>query len=590
MFLQAYINVHRADLDADALWKKIRKSFEYGDVLITIGTAKLTAKTEKAYGLVSEHAYAVLDVTEAGGSRTMLVKNPWANGTTWRSGVSRPKLSGGAPEEESSNTDEEDDSKSAIDSIGSRSASPIEESAHHIEEEALQPGSFWMKLEDIVQSFEVLYLNWNPGLFKHRNDVHFVWELSEDRSPFQSCRTKPQYSLTSDVDESVWVLLSRHFRDSPKDEDVSQRKPEYISLYAYKSGGKRVIHNKRPQAFQKSPFFDSHQTLIKLDMSAGIPLTIVGFEEDFSNSKYTFTLSAFARNPLTLVPAKEPYSDRIALEGHWTHETSGISSTSVLYRKNLQYTLYLPAITKVALLLETLQEKVSVNVRVFRSGGERIKLFQTQDLVADSGKYHEGCGLAETKDSLPAGAYTIVCSTLDALHDKTAFQLHAYSHVNASLNPSRREGSGRFRQRLSDVSFAASVRKMAAPIVPQRYALLYLEAILAKTIHTRPEMSSSPVRLTIELGTGQDRVIIISSSGGMFKDASDGIRTEDCNVSPQLVSDKRGAPINELWLVLERMGGDFAGHSQPEERFHVDAYSDNFNWAQMGVWRQMEAS
>ena len=44
---------------------------------ITIGTGALSSEEEQQTGLVPSHAYAVLDVREAGTLKMLKVKNPW---------------------------------------------------------------------------------------------------------------------------------------------------------------------------------------------------------------------------------------------------------------------------------------------------------------------------------------------------------------------------------------------------------------------------------------------------------------------------------------------------------------------------------
>jgi calpain-7 len=48
-------------------WERLKSAHSFGDCLVTIATADaLTAEQEQATGLVPGHAYAVLDVREAG--------------------------------------------------------------------------------------------------------------------------------------------------------------------------------------------------------------------------------------------------------------------------------------------------------------------------------------------------------------------------------------------------------------------------------------------------------------------------------------------------------------------------------------------
>ena len=59
----------------------------FGDCLITIATGGMTAAEEERLGLVSSHAYAVLDAQQVGSLRMLQVKNPWSR-FRWRGAYS----------------------------------------------------------------------------------------------------------------------------------------------------------------------------------------------------------------------------------------------------------------------------------------------------------------------------------------------------------------------------------------------------------------------------------------------------------------------------------------------------------------------
>lgn len=63
----------------DRAWERLVSAHKFGDCLVTIATGEaLTAEEQDATGLVPGHAYAVLDVREAGILKMLQVKNPWA--------------------------------------------------------------------------------------------------------------------------------------------------------------------------------------------------------------------------------------------------------------------------------------------------------------------------------------------------------------------------------------------------------------------------------------------------------------------------------------------------------------------------------
>src|SRR3954467_14735944 len=101
-------------------------AFTYGDVMITLGTGKLPRKLEKSLGLVGEHAYAVLDLKQAGDRQLLLVKNPWSEGSIWK----------GSLVNDSDDIENEDWVKDLHSTLP--------------KSDKLQPGTFWIDLDDVM--------------------------------------------------------------------------------------------------------------------------------------------------------------------------------------------------------------------------------------------------------------------------------------------------------------------------------------------------------------------------------------------------------------------------------------------------------
>lgn len=70
-----------AGFDEGRLWERMLSASKYGDCLLTVATGELRemgGEEEERIGLVSTHAYAVLQVREVLGLRLLMLKNPWA--------------------------------------------------------------------------------------------------------------------------------------------------------------------------------------------------------------------------------------------------------------------------------------------------------------------------------------------------------------------------------------------------------------------------------------------------------------------------------------------------------------------------------
>src|SRR5262249_4780575 len=116
--------------------------------MITLGTGKLSAKEETELGLAGSHDYAELDMRDTRSQRQVLIKNPSCDGMVWKGFQ--------APAEEGQDQSWTKDLREALPQQSPETT-----------------GTFWMNYSDVVQHFESLYLNWNPGLFLHRQDHHF---------------------------------------------------------------------------------------------------------------------------------------------------------------------------------------------------------------------------------------------------------------------------------------------------------------------------------------------------------------------------------------------------------------------------------
>ncbi|EMD00076.1 hypothetical protein BAUCODRAFT_63830 [Baudoinia panamericana UAMH 10762] len=543
------------ELEPDRFWKRILTAFDYGDVMVTMGTGKMTAKTERELGLAGEHDYACLDLREVDGQRLLLIKNPWCEGTSWRGKSSRDLL----------NADEQ-----------------------------LSPGTFWMDLDNVVQHFESMYLNWNPGLFGYREDMHFAWDLSRagragnvPRGRFASLSAHPQMTVTATQGGTVWILLWRHFKNAISEGATEEEIAEgcydidlcgHIALVAFSVQGRRVLLPEKHIA--KAWFVDSPQTLLKLDdCMPGQVYTIAPLEQDLAAVEHTFTLSCFANSPLLLVQAAERSQYAHTLTAAWTKETAGGNAHSPKYSVNPQFSIAVPQKTRISLLLEAMNEDLNVHVKLVHGQGQRIHTIRNRDIVFDSKEYSRGCCLAEHAE-LEAGQYTIVCSTFEP------DQLGVFILLIESSQPTRvamlpREGAGRITLELSAVAFKRGESRVAAPLAPRRLVRLYavVRHLDSGGVARRATSGSrSLVRLSIESGRGPNRRIHIASGEGDYADCAGGVvRTEDIEIQPEMVT--RG---KDLWLVLDRM---YASGEAEDERFSVELFVDQPDAVTCGVWR-----
>ncbi|KAK8022333.1 Calpain-like protease palB/cpr-8 [Apiospora rasikravindrae] len=536
------------DIDFDQTWARVKKAYDYGDVIITLGTGRLSLAEEETSGLVGEHDYAVLDISESQGNKRMLVKNPWCAGLVWKG-------------------------------IGSSDArqSPSDHPTK------LKPGSFWISFHDVTQNYESLYLNWNPGLFTERQDHHFVWELPPP-SLSLSFAHNVQYSMTASASGSAWILLSRHFQDAELDiaralsnstlSDVST-KLGFMSLYIFdNANGCRVELGDK--SLYRGPFVDSPQTLAPFEAKKGVSYTIVVAQQGLPLPSYAFTLSFFSRCPLTITKARDSMLYHTELKSSWTRRTAGGNAAAATYLFNPQFALTIPKSAResddggpLAILLSTDSPDLAVHIDLVWASGRRVTTLAVRDIVATSGEYRRGCALLRVPRLDPGTTYTVVCSTFEP-GQLADFSLRVGANIDqCRLVPVAADAAGMLRTPLAPLLFEGPSEAPRKTARVQVGRLTRASVILTRrcggasgssggsggrSIPGTPR-SLPHVRLRVELGRGPDRVVVAASGdedndeGEFMEVGAVGLRTREFDLDPLLIQARRG-----LWIVVEVMG------------------------------------
>ena len=547
-------------MDRDALWLRVLKAFNYGDVLITMGTGKLTEREERGLGLVGEHDYSVLGVKELRGQQLFLVKNPWSNGRAWKGHIRCQSPPTGVDKK--------------LHGLRLDEANLAEAS----NEQALAPGTFWIPLNDIFQSFESIYLNWNPGLFSCREDLHFKWDLSDSRSLDGCLGLNPQYSVRSKTAGVVWLLLSRHFTNPQliASEPVVQRPSEtgetdqgFISLYAFNSAGRRVILS--DGAVAHGPYVDSPNALLKVEMSPGEALTVVVSEQTLPRKVNIFSLSAFAFAPLELGPASEKYQHTSVIHGAWTATTSGGNASSPHYHVNPQFSVALAETSDISLLLRTSTAGWPVHVRLVCANGKQVQSVTTRDVVGGSGEYRKGFAFAEIP-RVQAGTYTVVCSTFEQ-GQVGSFSLSVSSMTACHVDRVPLAAAGRFVTRVPTAVWSPGKDRLLAPLVTRRLNRLSLSAKSCEHPKAVSKHYCSPLKISVKLGRGSTTQTITVSGDDNFRDARYvGVHTPDVDILP-------GMCVRGLWIALDRLGSSGIPN---DESVEIQILSDGP--VEVGAW------
>lgn len=562
------------------LWTRIHNAFLYGDVLVTAGTGRMSKRQERELGLEGQHSYVVLDMKESNGDRLLLVKNPWVEGKGWK----------GPKPDAVMQVATSDAIANRLTSLQSyhQDSLPTAERPH--------PTTFWIGLEQVIQHFESLYLNWNPGLFSHREDAHFEWLIESQQSPGGCIVNHPQFTFSAKGTGVAWFLLSRHFRDAPadtKDEsdafndgsvradaqfDTTGEQPKgYMSIYICDGHGKRLYM--KESYLESSDYVTTPQCLLRFDTIADTPYTLVVDQDDLPPSMYTFTISAFSASAITLEQAPQKYPNQYTEQGSWTRQTAGGSTSSSRYFENPQYSLEVKERGSLAILL-TGQHGNPLHVKLALGYGKRIYRLQSRDVLVDSGDHRSGCVFAEIQDLQP-GLYTVICSLFEA-GQVGDYTLRVDSTSTVVLKQIPRDGAGLISMKLAPACFGPQIHKIAAALAPHRLASYTIVARFLKATSPRSgdlgKLARSPLRLSVELGRGPERRFLIASERGEYADSAT-VRSESVNIDPKV------ATQGDLWLVLDRLSGP---GGPIEEWYEVEIYTDMPQACSVGVWRNWD--
>ncbi|KAH0627281.1 hypothetical protein JD844_002804 [Phrynosoma platyrhinos] len=366
-------------------FRMLYQRFHKGDVLITTATGMMTEEEGERWGLVPTHAYAVLDIREYKGLRFLQLKNPWSH-LRWKGRYSEKDMKNWTPElQKYLNFDP-------------RTAQKIDN------------GIFWISWEDLCKYYDVIYLSWNPCLFKESTCIHSTWDAKQGPAKdAYSLANNPQYKLEVHCPQggaAVWVLLSRHITDK----DDFARNREFITMVVYKTDGKKVYYPADPPPYIDGIRINSPHYLTKMTLtSPGThTFTLVVSQYEKQNTIH-YTLRVYSACKFTFSKIPTPYTVSKRVNGQWKGRSAGgcgnfreTSKNNPIYQFQLEKTG--------SLLIELRgprQYSVGLELVTVSTVGDPGHLsFQKKN----SGDYRCGFCYLEV-ESVPAGVYNIIPST-----------------------------------------------------------------------------------------------------------------------------------------------------------------------------------
>eukprot|EP01135_Chromosphaera_perkinsii_P004541 Nk52_evm11s288 gene=Nk52_evmTU11s288 len=310
------------------LWRRAKNGFEKGECLVTLASRPLSEAEEERTGLVSSHAYAVLDIRQECGKLLMKLKNPWSH-TRWKGhyGVHdkanwsielQKALGYDRGQEEALATEDKDD------------------------------GVFWINYKSVCHFYNVIYMNWNPMLFKYRYTLHRKWPAnSGPQKDSYNMEYNPQYCLSLKFSKDhiknhtkalVWILLTKHIT---KIEDFADNQ-DFIGVHVYnaKSGGNRIYYPDDMMQIEAVKINSPHY-LAQLEVEP--PKTGDTTSHTLVISQYQklhsicYTLKLYGNGPFSLQEVKSPYTKKKKILGQWTTVSAGGCGNHWSFANNPQY-------------------------------------------------------------------------------------------------------------------------------------------------------------------------------------------------------------------------------------------------------------
>ncbi|KAM0349277.1 hypothetical protein ACHAPU_003686 [Fusarium lateritium] len=534
------IFLQREDIEMDRLWRRIKNAHDSENVVVTLGTGRISAEEEDLLGLIGEHDYAIMDLDMVGDSRRLLVKNPWCDGPVWKGGIAQPF----------------DASTSQISSLQQEPPSSA-------------AGSFWMTLEDVFQHFESMYLNWNPALFPQRQDHHFTWHMPPPELSSSLVRN-PQYAFQTPAGGPIWILVSRHFVDAElelarhRNDTMAavSGKLGYMSILVFDNDGHKVQVSDGDM--YRGPYVDSPQTLARLDTSPKKRYTVVIDQHEFPLPEYTLTLSFLSQDQIVVKEAEDAMTHTKEVTGSWTRRVAGGSAACTTYASNPQYKLSITESGSLSILLSTNMQDVHVHVDLVWSQGRRVQTLKVRDLAGSSGEYRRGCAVANIPH-VDAGVYTVVCSTFDA-GQLADFVLRVSSMTAVTMQPVPADAAGKLRKTLTPfrLSDGEEVRRAQLSVNWLTRTSVTVRSVTSPGLDPLNRPSSTlMIRVSVAHGWDPERTTVATSGDGEYEELKTIVRTSELDMEPARIQ-REG-----MWLVVESMGTSQAG-----EYIEIEIHSD----------------
>lgn len=347
-------------------WDRLYSANSFGDCLITVSTTReMTETTAEALGLVTGHAYAVLEVFQArDGTRLLQLKNPWAS-KSWTGKFSPLDKASWQNHTLRAELDYDPDVAAKHDD-----------------------GIFWIRWEDILCYFQNIQLSWNPGLFAYRTQTHKFWP--GDQGPVNdtfNVGENPQYVLILSEEAiakkaAVWVMISRHVT---KQEQEGAEVNDFLTIHMLRNNAKkeRMWYPHGRNSLVNGAYTNNPHVLVRYDIGGPQDKFIsLVLSQHQKSQDLGYTLSCYCTEHFTLSPPQNdlPYSTQVS--GSWTPETAAGPIGKEQYFQNPTYEIQLSSEEFLQLRCSTV--KSFAGMKTLRQTDLNLFVTKSHQLLAQS--------------------------------------------------------------------------------------------------------------------------------------------------------------------------------------------------------------
>ncbi|KAF8236080.1 cysteine proteinase [Tricholoma matsutake] len=330
-WIPEHIEIKGSRFEREKTWDRVMSGFKNGTRSNVVW---------EGVEVLASHSYAVIDVDESEGIRTLAVLDTWVK--------------------------------------------PGQESQRKQSIETLR-----MSWSDVLNVFDGIYLSWDPARWSQVLTFHGMWKRSGFNEESSTRHLYLKFENRKETSEEVWILLTRHVVDS-------SQTSEFISLKVEIEDELRSYS----KAVDQATIAAKVKTQIPSSQTSGVLSIFTSYEGD--STEIGFTVTVYAGPNLTVAwdqEVRKPlFTNRI--DGVLTSKNAGGNCTYPSFMFNPQYHLRISPSrniasmsrgtkTKVALTMQTSRD-IPVNIALVWSQGERIDELVEKELAASSGAYNYG--------------------------------------------------------------------------------------------------------------------------------------------------------------------------------------------------------